>query len=86
MWRRVHLFHLACALGDLVNVRTLLKNGCSISSLFTERREALLHCACGEGDMAVVDAVIDAGCNVNCRFCDGNAFFFWRHSPHECCL
>ena len=65
--RRVHLFHLACAVGDLLNVRTLLKNGCTIGTLSIGRHETLLHYACEKGDVEAVEALIDAGCNVNCR-------------------
>ena len=77
MERRVHLFHLACAVGDLLNVRTLLNSGCSVASLSEKEQEALLHCACREGDVAVVEALIDAGCDVNCRSfdSDGGAFY-----------
>ena len=77
MERRVHLFHLACAVGDLLNVRTLLNSGCSVASLSEKEQEALLHCAFSEGDVAVVEALIDAGCDVNCRSfdSDGGAFY-----------
>ena len=77
MERRVHLFHLSCAVGDLLNVHTLLNSGCSVASLSKKEQEDLLHCACCEGDVAVVEALIDAGCNVNCRSfdSDGGAFY-----------
>ena len=63
--RRVPLFRHACAVGDLQNVRTLLKNGCTISTLSKVEQAALLHYACREGDVTVVEALIDAGCDVN---------------------
>ena len=33
MWRRVLLFRHACAVGDLLNVRTLLQNSCILLAL-----------------------------------------------------
>ena len=65
MERRVHLFRHACAVGDLLNVRTLLKNGCSVSTLSKGDQEALLHCACREGDTLVAETLVTSGCDLS---------------------
>ena len=65
MERRVHLFRHACAVGDLQNVRTLLKNRCTTGTLSKVEQEALLHYACREGDTLVTGTLLNSGCSVS---------------------
>ena len=52
-------------MGDLLFVRTLLKNGCSVSTLSAQQREELLRWACREGDVLVVGTLLKNGCSVS---------------------
>ena len=63
--RRVPLFRHACAVGDLINVRTLLKNGCTIGTLSKVEQETLLYYACREGDSLVTGTLLNSGCSVS---------------------
>ena len=59
------LFCHACSVGDLSNVRTLRKNGCSFSTLSRKDKEELLHCARREGDTLVAGTLLKNGCSVS---------------------
>ena len=57
-------FRHACHVGDLLNVRTLLENGCSVVTLSKEEQGELLHCACDMGDLLVAQALLENGCSL----------------------
>ena len=89
VWQMNDLFLLYfCRKGDVLAVKTLLKNGCNVSILTSEDKEALLHCACREGDVFVVQILLKNGCSIGilarekkevllhcaCREPEGNVF------------
>ena len=61
----------ACHEGDLLVVKSLIADGCSVGILSREEQEKLLLRACHEGDMLVVNVLIAHGCNVSCVSFDG---------------
>ena len=65
VWQMNDLFRHACSKDDMLDVKTLLKDGCSASILSSEEKESLLHCACNEGDVFVVQALLKSGCSVS---------------------
>ena len=68
MWQMNDLFLLhSCRKGDMLAVKTLLKNGCNVNILSLEEKEALLCCACREpeGNVFVVRALLRNGCSVS---------------------
>ena len=54
----------ACHEGDLLVVKSLIADGCSVGILSREEQEKLLLRACHEGDLLVVKSLIADGCSV----------------------